>query len=145
MSLIITVIIIFLLVAFGYQIFHRMLVKRATLMLQKEAKQATDAMVIPILESLVGNQAPTNSQIIADVWGKGVLVFEYIIDLNQLTAQQKEGLTKEAVAKQLIDLTVEYQITDWWTYEQDLHIEVAQLSNEATKEYVKDIKKVDRH
>ena len=93
----------------------------------------------------MGNQAPTDSQIISDVWGKGVLVFEYIIDLNQLTAQQKEGLTKEAVAKQLIDSTVEYQITDWWTYEQDLHIEVAQLSNEATKEYVKDIEKVDRH
>ena len=69
MSLIITVIIVFLLVALGYQIFHRMLVKRATLMLQNEAKQATDAMVIPILESLVGNQAPADSHIIADVWG----------------------------------------------------------------------------
>ena len=114
-------------------------------MLQNEAKQATDAMVIPILESLVGNQAPTDSQIIADVWGKGVLVFEYIIDLNHLTPQQKEGLTKEAVVKQLIDSAVEYQITDWWIYEQNLHIEVARLSNEATKEYVKDIKKVDRH
>ena len=145
MSLIITVIIVFLLVALRYQIFHRMLVKRATLMLQNEAKQATDAMVIPILESLVGNQAPTDSQIIADVWGKGVLVFEYIIDLNHLTPQQKEGLTKEAVVKQLIDSAVEYQITDWWIYEQNLHIEVARLSNEATKEYVKDIKKVDRH
>ncbi len=35
-------------------------------------------------------------------------------------------------------------ITDWWEYEHQLHVDVANLMNEATKEYVADLEKLDK-
>ena len=49
MQLILTVLIAFLVVAGLYQVIHRLLVKRATLMVQRQAAASTDAVVLPIL------------------------------------------------------------------------------------------------
>lgn len=144
MQLILTVLIAFLVVAGLYQVIHRLLVKRATLMVQRQAAASTDAVVLPILRNLVGQHSPTTSQLVADVWGKGVLVFEYIVDLTQLTPEQQAELTQATVVAHLQAQDQAYQVTDWWTYEKNLHIEVAQLSNEATKEYVHDLKKLEQ-
>ena len=78
------------------------------------------------------------------MWGKGVLVFEYIVDLTQLTPKQQAELTQATVVAHLQAQDQAYQVTDWWTYEKNLHIEVAQLSNEATREYVHDLKKLEQ-
>lgn len=117
MQLILTVLIAFLVVAGLYQVIHRLLVKRATLMVQRQAAASTDAVVLPILRNLVGQHAPTTSQLVADVWGKGVLVFEYIVDLTQLTPAQQASLTQATVTAHIQAHDQMYQVTDWWTYE----------------------------
>ena len=146
LSLIIGIVIAFLLVVVVYQLIHLALVKRATLVVQRQAQRETNQQVLPILQGLIGDAAPSDSQLVADVWGKGVLAFEYVVDLTALDAGQRAALTKAAVLDGLVDAgqAPAYRLTDWWTYEQTLHLEVAQLSNEATIEYVHDLKKLDQ-
>ncbi|MCF0119127.1 MAG: hypothetical protein HUJ64_05160, partial [Limosilactobacillus mucosae] len=38
-----------------------------------------------------------------------------------------------------------FVVTDWWTYEQMLHIDVAYIYNEATREYVMDLRKLNQN
>lgn len=145
MPIIIVVIIAFLVVVLLYQLIHRALVKRAILMMQRQAQRATDGVVLSLLSQLAPTVAPAESQLVADVWGKGVLAFEYVLDLAAAPATEKNQL-QEAPVRAAINQQEAgmYLVTDWWTYEQTLHIEVAQLSNEATKEYVHDLKKLNQ-
>ena len=136
-----------------YVVIHRILINRATMMVRRNAQQVTDKAVNESLASLLGWHKTLSSEIVADVWGKGVLAFEY--HFESLTEQENEGrLTREQLAQQLTDYAKKhgisaqqtkfppFVITDWWTYEQVLHIDVAYLTNEATIEYVEDLKRL---
>lgn len=150
-----SLLIAFLLVIILYQMVHRGMIKRATMMLQHEAQAQTDQVVALSLRTRLPKElVPRGSTIVADVWGKGVLVFEYELDLVKLSPATRSWLSKDQLAP-LLDRTAKEQgilppagvkqpfvITDWWTYENRLHIDVANLMNEATKEYVADLKKL---
>lgn len=136
-----------------YVVIHRILIHRATMMVRRNAQQVTDKAVNESLESLLSWHKTLSSEIVADVWGKGVLAFEYHFEsLNdqenggrltreQLTKKLEEYAQKQGIKARQTDLPP-FVITDWWTYEQILHIDVAYLTNEATIEYIEDLKRL---
>ncbi|MGM9892477.1 hypothetical protein [Limosilactobacillus sp.] len=137
------------LVAILYVIVHRILINRATIMLRRRAQQVTDAAVNDSLQRLLGWDKQVDSQLVADVWGKGVLAFEYHFpqdELGNLTKDRLDrALNEYAQAHHLAiegNLTT-FVVTDWWQYEQVHHIDVAYLLNESTQEYVADLKRID--
>ena len=135
MTLIWSILIAFAVVVVIYQLVHRTLVKRATIIMQNQAQAATDQANLP-----------TDSVMVADVWGKGVMAFEYVVDMPQLNVEEQEWLTKENLTTALdqVGAPTPLVITDWWEYEHQLHVDVANLMNEATKEYVADLEKLDK-
>lgn len=156
MTMAIIIIAALIIVAIIYLAIHRVLINRATLMVRRRAEETTNAAVNAVLPAILGQAlpAPLTSQTVADVWGKGVMAFEYVLepDLRQLAGD----LTAEKLNASLADYAAHHQlpvakgasaafrVTDWWEYEHRLHIDVAYLMNEATREYVGDLKKVAR-
>ena len=140
MTLIWSILIAFAVVVVIYQLVHRTLVKRATIIMQNQAQAATDQA------HLRPANLPTGSVMVADVWGKGVMAFEYVVDMPQLNVEEQEWLTKENLTTALdqVGAPTPLVITDWWEYEHQLHVDVANLMNEATKEYVADLEKLDK-
>lgn len=136
-----------ILVAGLYVWVHRILINRATIMLRKRAQQVTDRAVNQCLQDDLAWNRTLQSELVADVWGKGVLAFEYHFPAAELAAMTRERLEKElnayANSHQLSSDGNCFVVTDWWQYEQVQHVDVAYLLNEATKEYVADLKKID--
>lgn len=138
------------LVAVLYMMVHRILINRATIMLRKQAQSVTDAAVNDCFHQLLGWDKSIDSQLVADVWGKGVLAFEY-----HFPAADLGTVNKAALQQALDDYATRHQvkvatpgaaafvITDWWQYEQVHHVDVAYLLNEATREYVADLRRID--
>lgn len=119
-------------------------------MLRNRAQQTTDAAVNESLQRLLGWDKKVDSQLVADVWGKGVLAFEYHFpqaELGKLTrAKLDRALNDYAEHQKLTTATgskTTFVVTDWWQYEKVQHIDVAYLLNEATQEYVADLKRID--
>ena len=63
-----------------YVAIHRVLINRATIMLRNCAQEVTDQAVNSSLKQLLDWDRTLTSQLVADVWGKGVLAFEYHFD-----------------------------------------------------------------
>ena len=159
MSLVWIIVIAVVIVAVLYVVVHRLLINRATIMLRRQAQQTTDQAVNVVISTLLGHPLNLSSQIVADVWGKGVLAFEYTIDCQKehldlstnhdFTRQHIERnlnqVAKKEAVRTLPNATRTFVVSDWWTYEGQLHIDVAYLLNEATNEYVADLKRLDEH
>ena len=136
-----------------YVTIHRVLINRATIMLRNRAQQTTDAAVNTSLKQLLGWNQTLSSQLVADVWGKGVLAFEYHFDgksVNDRLNRNQLGTALTNYADQPDLAAVRpgnpvFVVTDWWEYEGILHIDVAYLLNESTVEYVRDLKRLDHH
>lgn len=132
-----------------YVMVHRILINRATIMLRKRAQQTTDEAVNSSLQRLLGWNKKMDSQLVANVWGKGVLAFEYHFpqeDLGNLTREElDQALDRYAHDHQLSveNGNTTFVVTDWWHYEHVQHIDVAYLLNESTQEYVADLKRLD--
>ena len=71
-----------------YLMIHRVFLKRATMMVQKNAQDVTDAALNTSLKEMLHWNKNLNSQIVADVWGKGVLAFEYHFDYKKEKQKQ---------------------------------------------------------
>lgn len=139
-----------ILVACLYMVVHRILINRATIILRNHAQRITDAAVNTTLQQLLGWDRKVDSQLVADVWGKGVLAFEYHFPQEELGSLTKErlnyALNDYAGCQDLTTATgskTTFVVTDWWQYEKVQHIDVAYLLNEATQEYVADLKRID--
>ena len=136
-----------------YLLIHRTMINRATLMLRKQAQAATDAaMAYALKQNLLQLPSMPESQLVADVWGKGVLAFEYTLKAKKVTELKEKdverALNADAKEKHLDHLPTAaktFVVTDWWTYEQMLHIDVAYIYNEATREYVMDLRKLNQN
>lgn len=137
-----------------YIVVHRLLVNRATMILKNQAQLVTNQAVNDCLSQLTGQSFSLSSEIVADVWGKGVLAFEFHFEPNQyhLTDDQ---LNREKLEKQLARYAKQnqvqsyeksstvFKVTDWWTYENILHVDVAYVLNEATREYIADLRRLN--
>lgn len=140
-------------VAIIYLAIHRVLINRATLIVRRQAETLTNEAVNAVLTKFFHRSLNLQSQTVADVWDRGVMAFEYVIEQSTL-AEADGQLTVQSMTQALADYATAHQVarvkgaketfrvTDWWTYEQRLHIDIAYLMNEATREYVDDLKKV---
>lgn len=124
-------------------------------MVRNKAQEVTDFAVNDCLKDLLGWKRTLSSQIVADVWGKGVLAFEYHFDYQKAGVKLAD-FTEEKLATRLDEYAAQHHLqvapkaakafvlTDWWTYEGILHIDVAYLVNEATVEYIDDLKRLKK-
>ena len=155
MSLIWLILIAVVIVFLIYEAIHRFLVKRATLIVQKRAQTITNRIVLAVLnDQLQISNCDRQSQLVSDIWGKGVLSFEYNItiteenqrNLEQLSRSNLEAQINQQAQRQGIDYFDKaqgpFKITDWWQGKKRFHMDVTYLMNEASYEYVHDLKKL---
>ncbi len=157
MSFLYVIIITLILILVIYQIIHRTLVKRHDQQQQVAAQQVTDQVVMAALaDHLASDHYDHQSSIVAEVWGNGVQAFEYQIHFDLCDEQELRWLSHQNLSQAIEEIARQKQIagfnaqsapfvvTDWWVYQQKLHFEVAYVSNEATREYVEDLSKLNQ-
>lgn len=143
-----------------YVLIHRTVVQRATRIVRRSAQEETDVAVKAAVQRLVNDDvlAKAESQMapseaVADVWGRGVMAFEYTFSVG-LAAQRQLTHLEQAFNEALAHFSADHQIkaiiagpafvvSDIWVYEGRLHLDVAYLMNESTVEYLKDLKKLN--
>ncbi|QBO37343.1 hypothetical protein EQG49_13150 [Periweissella cryptocerci] len=156
----ISIIVISLLIVLAvYTIVSRQIATRTTGKLIATAQQPTNAAmtaalaVLPAIFPATSDRA--SSTLVANVWGRGVMSFEFVIPNANIdnipiarTALEKE--LNNYASKENIhgydELVQPFKITDFWQAlpEQGAqwHIDVAFLVNEATGEYIRDLEKL---
>lgn len=150
MSLMWLIIISIVIVVIIYELTHRILIKRATLIVQRRAQSITDQIVFDVLnDKLNVHDCYQQSTLVSDIWGKGVLSFEYNIGTFDSVP-----VTRDKLERQLNQLAIEknvdffqkapqaFKITDWWQGKKKFHMDVTYLMNEASYEYVQDLHKL---
>lgn len=98
---------------------------------------------------------PISSTLVANVWGHGVMAFEFVFEeltiSNQKVAEEtlERMLNEYAQKNNLIgyqQITTPFKITDFWQASNDgneWHIDVTYIINEVTLEYLHDIQKLN--
>lgn len=161
LTLLVTIIIGLVLAYLVYHYIHRLIIRRATAIVRNDAQQVTDQAMKNVLKQLVAEhklasdqQTFIKSETVADVWGRGVMAFEYELPVSELTATQLPNLRRPvnnalgeyALANHIKRIKTDqptFVVTDLWLFEQRLHIDIAYLVNEATIEYVQDLRKLN--
>ncbi|KRM96514.1 hypothetical protein FC19_GL000808 [Liquorilactobacillus aquaticus DSM 21051] len=151
---------ILILVLLFFFLSKRMLRRKALKILQSENKKVADKAVfaclsymqVEWLKSYKSNDK--NSRLLANIWGKGVMVFEYILPVQKVSKRELKQFKKELnlnLAKYAADNRIShfennptFLISDLWFLAPSLHIEVAYISNKQTLDYLKDIDKLEK-
>ncbi|WP_295730097.1 hypothetical protein [uncultured Limosilactobacillus sp.] len=155
MSLIWIVIIAVVIVFLIYEAVHRFLIRRATLIVRQRAQSVTDKIVFQVLNERIGlANCDRQSRLVSDIWGKGVLSFEYNVNLAPEKQVEIAGLSRQGLEERLNELARQqaidfypqakqaFKITDWWQGKKRFHMDVTYLMNEASFEYVHDLRKL---
>ncbi|WP_203641876.1 hypothetical protein [Levilactobacillus andaensis] len=160
MALIVEVIIGIIIAFIIYEMIRRMIVQRATRMVRRSAEDDTDVAVKAALQRLVNDDVLSEdecvlqpTETVADVWGRGVMAFEYTMPsgidterrLPELEAAFNDALASFSADHQVKSVVAgpAFVVSDIWVYEGHLHVDVANLMNESTVEYLKDLKKLN--
>lgn len=137
-----------------YQRYRR---KKALLVVQAASKKITDEALAYCLQELGMDFSDVpNSHVISDVWGKGVMAFEYQIkvkDLNRNSLKSLEmaindKLSYFAQQKELVGYLEKgpiFVVSDIWLQEDILHIDISHLVNQATVRYLKDMRTLEKN
>ncbi|MFC6170730.1 hypothetical protein [Loigolactobacillus jiayinensis] len=157
--LIILVALSVIILGLGLILIQRLRRNHALRLLQLTSQKASDAAAATALNQLSQQDllpaltAPLVSQVAADIWGRGVLVFEYQVTAGKLTAAQLTMLTHQLeqalvqAAKQQgltafkPDIPV-FTVSDIWLLTGNLHFDIAYMRNQATFDYVADMRKL---
>ncbi|WP_407885938.1 hypothetical protein [Levilactobacillus sp. N40-8-2] len=159
MALIVEIIIGIIIAIVIYEMIHRTIVQRATRIVRRSAQDETDVAVKAALQRLVNEDVLTEpeckieaAETVADVWGRGVMSFEYSFPAGLDTERrlpELEASFNQALAGFCADHEVKsvvsgsaFVVSDIWVYTGELHLDVAYLMNESTVEYMKDLKKL---
>lgn len=134
---------------------------RTLKIVQQASKKITDTALEKSLINLKSTTfAPQlfldemQSEYIADVWGRGVLAFEYSIPTKNLTTDQLP-LIKEKLSEQLKLVAKQsnlegwqghlaFYISDIWLFAEVLHVDIAYLANQQTLDYLHDIQQLEK-
>lgn len=133
---------------------------RTLKIVQQASKKITDAafeamVASGVLSEFISSQNnEIHSEYIADVWGRGVLAFEYVLKVQNLTTSQLPLLTKQ-LSEQLNEYAHEaklevfygqevFCISDIWLFAGILHVDVAYIANQQTLDYLRDIQKLEQ-
>ncbi|WP_283678853.1 hypothetical protein [Lentilactobacillus sp. Marseille-Q4993] len=127
----------------------------------KSAERVTAKAVISVLNQLSVDGVIRNddysdivSEDISDVWGRGVMAFEYklapaalLTDLDQFKSAFKHGLVEYSKENYFDHADVKknksiFIISDSWLLDDVVHFDVAFLINQTTIEYVNDLRKL---
>ncbi|WP_311407110.1 hypothetical protein [Liquorilactobacillus uvarum] len=138
----------------------RILRRKALKILQSENKKVADKAVAACLSHLQMEWLMEyeghieNSKLLANIWGKGVMVFEYILPVQKVSKKELKQFKKElnhSLSKYAEDNEIShfennptFLISDLWFLAPSLHIEVAYISNKQTLDYLKDIDKLEK-
>ncbi|MCW3778055.1 hypothetical protein [Levilactobacillus namurensis] len=160
MALIIEIIIGIIIAWVVYVLIHHMVVQRATRIVRHSAQTETDVAVQAAIQRLVNQEVLTEEEAqlspsvtVADVWGRGVMAFEYTMTVGMDTEKRLPQL-EQALNLALDRFSADHEIrgcvpgsafivSDIWVYEDQLHLDVAYLMNESTVEYLQDLKKLN--
>lgn len=95
--------------------------------------------------------------VISDVWGQDIMVFEYKINLNSkkeiglnsinnLKNEIERQFEKYARKNNLVSSSRKgpFVISDIWQMNDNIHLDIAYIMNEATINYIEDINKVEK-
>lgn len=137
-------------------IFQRYRRKKALKLVQLDSQKLTDSAMEASLTNLkLLNESLADSVLISDVWGKGVMAFEYQLevknltsaDLNSLKKQLEQQLAVQAKKQGIIGYqqTSAFVVSDIWLKDDILHIDVSHLVNKATVEYVNDMNTLEKN
>ncbi len=153
-------IIIGLVVAFAiYNLFHYLFVTRPSRKRLLAAQRVVNRAVNEALKALVAakkiqpiRDEELQSQTIADIWGRGVMAFEYHIPIDRVQLPIPEfrkslgdelqryanqnGLKAQGQNKQT------FVVTDVWQLDDRLHFDIAYLVNLTTAEYIDDLRRL---
>lgn len=139
---------------FIYWILHHFFVVNPENEYQKINKDHVDAAVFKMINDLQAQKSPitfvqfVSSTALTDVWGRGVMVYEYRYQIqSELELLKIRSILEGSLAKQshtINHVTHKLIITDCWLNDGILTFDVADQQNDATEEYVKDIKKIDQ-
>lgn len=137
-----------------YVILHHFFVIKPERDYQTINKNHVDAAVFKMIgEVQVQNPTITFSQfvsstVLTDVWGRGVMVYEYKYQIQtELELLKLRFILEGSLAKQsqtINHITHKLIITDCWLNNGLLTFDVADEQNDSTEEYVDDIKKIDQ-
>lgn len=144
------IIISIVIVVIIYELTHRILIKRATLIVQRRAQSITDQIVFDVLNDKLNiHDCDQQSTLVSDIWGKGVLSFEYnigTVDSVPVTRDELERQLNQLAIERNVDFFQKapqaFKITDWWQGKKRFHMDVTYLMNEASYEYVQDLHKL---
>lgn len=147
---ILSTIIILLVVILGCTIWLRLARrKRAMRIMMAQSQQLSDAAVTALVKRLNWSvKLPLGSEPVADVWGHGIMAFEYELPDPEfvVTAERlNHELRDIAVASQVEvpNPTVPpFMVTDLWQRDGGTHFDVAYMVNEATIKYAQDVARV---
>lgn len=118
-----------------------------------------DAMrtVLPSLKSKLqlSDMGIVRSSLVADVWGRGILAFEFIMPVNEQVEQDVVYYEISTILKsyaighdidKLDDNLPAFVVSDIWYDDkgENLHVDVAHVLNDATYSYLADLKKVNQ-
>lgn len=96
-----------------------------------------------------------SSTLVANIWGHGVMAFEFVFEDLKVTNEKKDILLIEEKLNEYADKknlkayekgNMVFKITDFWQSKVDSnnwHIDVAYIVNEVTLEYTHDIEKLN--
>lgn len=128
--------------------------KKALMNLQADSQKLTEKAIKKCLPLVLKQPLELSSpRPIADIWGKGVLAFEYQgylqrpdnLDLNAfrqaLTVQLKLFAKEEHLTSEYSEQV--FVISDLWLKENTLHIDLAYVINRATASYIRDVSQLD--
>lgn len=137
-------------------IFQRYRRKKALKLIQLDSQKLTDSVMEASLKNLkLLNESLAASALISDVWGKGVMAFEYQLEVKDLINADLNGLKKQLEQQLAVQAKAQgirgYQqnsafvVSDIWLKDDILHIDVSYLVNKATVEYVNDMNTLEQN
>lgn len=143
-----------------YEILRRQVLKRTALKIRQAGQRTADAAMTTALAQLASAVVvqevggTLHSVPVADVWGRGVMAFEYVLETPGMTAADlpevrrlfNNHLQTYALQHQLTAFQAAgpaLRVTDAWLRDGQLHVDVCYLTNEATLEYLEDLRRLD--
>ena len=127
------------------------IMQNASLEITNQAFKETLAMIcVPGFDGKNAEEAH-KAEMISDVWGKGVMAFEYSLDapgvktneLDAIKGKLSEALNEYAKREKFEGLNGLpcFVVSDIWIFAGVLHIDISHVVNQATVDYLHDVTK----
>ncbi|GAF35735.1 hypothetical protein [Lentilactobacillus farraginis] len=142
-----------------YNLIHYLFVTRPSRKRLLASQRTVNKAVIEVIKTLIStnklapiNEAELHSEMIANIWGRGVMAFEYHLPIDRVRVPIPE--LKALLGKELAVYSDKngihahgrgssaFVVTDIWQLDDRLHFDVAYLINLTTVEYIDDLNRL---